>query len=224
MLDHKLSLDHDGAQYCASAALPCLPHLFDILEPLAAYQAGQRLVGLTGLADVLQVGGPVGSLVTSLVKEIVHPVRAILFDKNDATNWALGWHQDRTIAVRERRDVEGFGPWTVKQGILHVAPPMSILAQMVTIRVHLDPVSHENAPLLIAPGTHALGKISENEIERYVANSTIYCCTAMAGDVWIYRTPILHASERARSGQRRRVLQVDYAIDDLPGGLEWLGI
>lgn len=224
MLDHRLLLDRDGAQYCAGAAFACLQPLLSILEPLGINQAGQRLTGLAELADILQQEGPIGGLLSSLVKESVQPVRAILFDKNDATNWALGWHQDRTIVVRERRNLQGFGPWTIKQGILHVAPPESILAQMLTVRIHLDAVPDDNAPLLIALGTHALGKIGENDIAHHVANHYIYSCTALAGDIWVYRTPILHASERARGGQRRRVLQVDYATDALPGGLEWLGV
>jgi len=44
------------------------------------------------------------------------------------------------------------------------------------------------------------------------------------GDVWLYATPILHASDAAVEPLHRRVLQVDYAADWLPGGLEWLGI
>jgi hypothetical protein len=82
------------------------------------------------------------------------PVRAILFDKNAEVNWGLAWHQDRTIAVRRRVEVPGFGPWTVKAGMVHVAPPFSLLARMITVRIHLDPVDAANAPLLIAPGSH----------------------------------------------------------------------
>jgi hypothetical protein len=66
-----------------------------------------------------------------------------------ATNWSVAWHQDRTIAVMERVDVEGFGPWTVKSGLLHVAPLFDLLAGMLTLRVHLDPVPETNAPLLV---------------------------------------------------------------------------
>jgi hypothetical protein len=47
---------------------------------------------------------------------------------------------------------------------------------------------------------------------------------AEAGDVWAYSTPILHASERATEPTHRRVLQVDYAVGELPGGLAWLGV
>jgi hypothetical protein len=42
------------------------------------------------------------------------PVRAILFNKSPDANWLVGWHQDLTIAVRERRDVPGYGPWSIK--------------------------------------------------------------------------------------------------------------
>lgn len=47
---------------------------------------------------------------------------------------------------------------------------------------------------------------------------------AHAGDIWAYATPILHASDAALDPKARRVLQVDYAAFDLPGGLEWSGL
>jgi hypothetical protein len=34
----------------------------------------------------------------------------------------------------------------------------------------------------------------------------------------------LHASEAAVVPSGRRVLQVDYAAEELPGGLRWLGL
>jgi hypothetical protein len=70
----------------------------------------------------------------------VFPFAQILFDKNADQNWSLGWHQDRTIAVRQRIDIDGFGPWSVKSGMVHVGPPFDLLASMVTVRVHLDAV------------------------------------------------------------------------------------
>jgi hypothetical protein len=38
------------------------------------------------------------------------------------------------------------------------------------------------------------------------------------------RASILHASQAADQPARRRVLQIDYAATDLPGGLTWLGV
>ena len=141
-----------------------------------------------------------------------------------STNWGLPWHQDRTIVVTRRVEVEGFGPWTVKSGLLHVAPPFDLLAGMVTLRVHLDPVPETNAPLLIAPGSHRLGQIPEGELKSVVQRCGTATCLADAGDVWLYSTPILHCSEAARDPAHRRVLQVDFAAGDLPGGLTWLGV
>ena len=41
-------------------------------------------------------------------------VRILVFDKTRDRNWGVAWHQDRTIAVRSRVDLPGFGPWSVK--------------------------------------------------------------------------------------------------------------
>lgn len=149
------------------------------------------------------------------------PVRALLFDKRDGANWALGWHQDRTVEVAEWIDVPGFGPWTRKQDRLHVAPPIAVLAAMVTVRLHLDPVGPDNGPLRVAPGSHRLGVIAEAAIDAVVERCGSAVCLAEAGDIWFYATPILHGSARAASGRRRRVLQMDIAAADLPGGLRW---
>lgn len=151
----------------------------------------------------------------------MRPVRALLFDKSDAGNWALAWHQDRTIEVAERREVSGFGPWTVKQGRVHVAPPVALLERMMTVRFHLDPVDADNAPLLVAPGSHRHGLIPEDAIGEVVAQHAEVMCLAEAGSVWLYRTLILHGSARSSQGRRRRVLQIDLSADDLPGGLSW---
>lgn len=145
------------------------------------------------------------------------PVRAILFDKQDGANWALAWHQDRTIEVAERRDTDGFVPWTVKQGRVHVAPPVSLLERMRTVRFHLDPVDADNAPLLVSPGSHRLGLIPEAAIGDVVARCGETMCLADAGSVWVYHTLILHASARSRPGRHRRVLQIDLSA----GGLRW---
>ncbi len=183
-----------------------------------------RLQGRADLAGLLAVAGPIGSVAAAALGPDCFPVRAILFDKTQATNWALGWHQDRTIAVRARADVPGFGPWTRKQGMAHVAPPVAVLSGMVTLRIHLDPVPETNAPLLIARGSHRLGAVAERDIEGIVAGSDVFACLAERGDIWLYATLILHASAASVRAARRRVLQVDYAAAPLPGGLDYLGV
>lgn len=218
-----LTLERDGAQHLAGAALAILEELEAVLAALPGDRPGLRLREIPELRSVLDGNGAIGLIPAQYLGEAAQPVRAILFDKSGNTNWGLGWHQDRTIAVTARREVPGFGPWTIKQGMQHVAPPFPLLAGMLTIRVHLDPVPADNAPLLIAPGSHR-HLIAEEQIENIVSSHGIHACLADAGDIWIYATPILHASEAAVRPSRRRVLQVDYAAEALPGGLEWLGI
>jgi hypothetical protein len=195
-----------------------------VLSPLPVDQAGVRISGLAGLNPFLAPEGSVGVVAARLLGPLSRPVRAILFDKSAQANWSLAWHQDRTICVRRRVEVDGFTAWTTKQGLQHVAPPFSLLSRMVTLRVHLDDVPTTNAPLLIAPGSHRQGRVSVEAIDAVVWRLGTYACLADAGDVWAYATPILHASEAAAVPARRRVLQLDYAAEALPGGLEWLGM
>jgi len=224
--------DHDAMTFAKGGALRmravlCASDLLgleDAVGGLPPNQAGIRLHGIPALRPFLASSGSVWKVAASVLGETSHPVRAILFDKTASTNWGLPWHQDRTIAVTQRVEVAGFGPWTVKRGLLHVAPPFELLAGMVTLRVHLDPVPETNAPLLIAPGSHRLGQIHESELISVVQRCGTAACLADAGDIWIYSTPILHSSEAACNPTHRRVLQVDFAVGDLPGGLKWLGV
>jgi ectoine hydroxylase-related dioxygenase (phytanoyl-CoA dioxygenase family) len=220
-----MTFARDGAQRFRSAInSAALQGIACALADQPSDQAGIRLHGIAGLRPLLSASGAVGKIAASVLGAACRPVRAILFDKTPEQNWSLAWHQDRTIVVTERIEVEGFGPWTVKSGLLHVAPPFAVLAGMVTLRVHLDPVPARNAPLLVAPGSHRLGHIPVTEVPNVVQRCGSVACIAEAGDIWLYATPILHASEAAAEASRRRVLQVDFSANELPGGLCWLGV
>lgn len=194
------------------------------LSDVTPDRAGVRLHGRAVLATALAIDTPVGAVAAAALGPTARPVRAILFDKTPGTNWALGWHQDRTIAVAARDDLPGWGPWTVKAGIQHVEPPFALIERMVTLRIHLDPVPTDNAPLLIAPGSHRLGRIAETDIAPTIERCGTYTCLAGRGDVWAYATAILHASAASSGHAHRRVLQVDYSSDALPTPLAWAGL
>ena len=51
------------------------------------------------LADFKHIWG----LVESVLGIAAEPVRAILFDKTAGANWKVAWHQDLSIAVKEKR-------------------------------------------------------------------------------------------------------------------------
>jgi ectoine hydroxylase-related dioxygenase (phytanoyl-CoA dioxygenase family) len=219
-----LSYAKDGAELFAGGAAPLLGELRSVLAHLTHDAAGIRISGLAALQPLLANDGTVGAIAAAHLGTDCRAVRAILFDKTPATNWSLAWHQDRTICVRQRLEVEGFGPWTTKAGMHHVAPPFDLLSRMVTLRVHLDDVPADNAPLLIAPGSHRFGRVPVDGIDEVVQQCGVHACLAEVGDVWLYATPILHASDSAATPRHRRVLQVDFSADELPGGLEWLGV
>lgn len=221
---HSLVLDTDGAALHRGAALPALADIERALANLPSGQAGIRLYGQAALRPILSANGPIGRIAAAVLGPAAIPVRAILFDKTSAANWALGWHQDRTIAVSARIVVPGYGPWSTKAGVQHVEPPFAVIERMVTVRIHIDPVSADNAPLLIALGSHLIGRVPEAELAALVAGSETRACLADRGDVWIYRTPIVHASAASTQLAGRRVVQIDYAADALEGGLEWAGI
>lgn len=206
------------------AATGLVERLCAALAPLPLDRPGLRLRGVEVVAGLLGPDGVVGRAAATLIGAGAMPVRVLLFDKSPSRNWAVGWHQDRVIAVKERREVPGFGPWSVKEGIAHAVPPIEVLRGMVTLRLHLDPVGADNAPLLYAPGSHRLGIVPVENVPGVVERSGVGISLASAGDVWVYSTLILHASEPATAPARRRVLHVDYAAAALPGGLEWLGI
>jgi len=220
-----LTFSTHGAQLLRAAlSRDQLAGLEAILRPLPQDRAGVRLRDVAGLGPLLASTGDIGRFAASVLGANCRPVRAILFDKTAESNWVVGWHQDRTIAVRERVAVEGFETWSVKSGMLHVEPPFELLSRMVTLRVHLDPVPATNAPLLIAPGSHKFGRVPDHEVRETAGRCGIVTCVAEAGDIWLYASAILHASEAAATPRHRRVLHVDFSAEELPGGLEWQGV
>ena len=122
-----------------------------VLAELPEDTAGTRLYGIPSLDSLFGVTSTVSAIAASFLGKMCRPVRAVFFNKSSKANWAVGWHQDRTIAVRQRVDSPGFEIWSRKNGLLHVEPPFSLLERMITVRVHLDDVGPDNAPLLIAP-------------------------------------------------------------------------
>ena len=208
-------LDRDGCLRIRKAVAAAV--LARLADGLGAVKAGARVSTRDPvLEDALAV-------LSSIVDPVVpgaRAVRALWFDKTPEANWLVPWHQDRTIAVQERRDASGFGPWSVKQGTLHVEPPFALLAAMLTVRLHIDDCPVGNAPLEVAIGSHGK-RVAAGAAADIAEQYPRQLCLAEAGDLWIYRTPILHRSARAATPGRRRVLQVDFCGQGLPAGLSW---
>ena len=99
----RLTFSTNGAAFFRGGLDPGeLQSLERALTTLPSDQAGIRLRGIPALDPFLASTGPLGLVAASVLGPGCHPVRAILFDKTATKNWSLGWHQDRTIAVKER--------------------------------------------------------------------------------------------------------------------------
>jgi ectoine hydroxylase-related dioxygenase (phytanoyl-CoA dioxygenase family) len=147
-------------------------------------------------------------------------VRGIFFNKTRSSNWKVVWHQDLTIAVRERRDVNGFGPWTMKAGVLQVQPPPEVMSSILAIRLHLDESGIDNGPLRVIAGSHREGRISAERIGRWEKENSV-TCTVPKGGALVMRPLLLHASSACAIPKSRRVIHLEFAAAELPQGLDW---
>jgi ectoine hydroxylase-related dioxygenase (phytanoyl-CoA dioxygenase family) len=203
----------------------------ELIEAVEVHRSGTYEAGRAGLRDVAHTVEAVRALqrdkllvdtASTVLGGMAFVVRTLFFDKTPGANWKVAWHQDLTICVRERRDVAGFGPWSVKDGIVHVQPPPELLARMITLRLHLDACSVENGALRVLPGSHNAGRLNQNAIQDYRARIQEVPCELEAGGILLMRPLLLHASAPASSPRHRRILHFEFAAEPLPGGLEWL--
>ncbi len=211
----------DGYAIVAGAAPP---------ELVEAARAASQAIPRAGVRDLLRrmpearaiADAPgVRAIAEGALGSQARVVRAILFDKSPEANWALGFHQDTVIAVAERIEAPGFGPWSIKDGAVHVQPPVEILESMLTVRVHLDDADESNGALAVIPGSHAAGMLDGPEIRRRVECGGALSCDVRAGDVIAMRPLLLHGSPRATREARRRVIHLEFAADPLPAPLRW---
>ncbi|MEC4091720.1 phytanoyl-CoA dioxygenase family protein [Pseudoalteromonas rubra] len=148
-------------------------------------------------------------------------VRVIVFDKTPDKNWLVTWHQDKTISVTDKKEIDGWGPWTLKDGVHHVQPDLNVLEEMVTFRIHLDDANESNGCLKVIPNSQSLGILSKNEQDRVVAESAEYICSAKSGDLLVMRPHLLHSSSKGTKPSQRRIVHVEYSSFQLPMGLAW---
>jgi hypothetical protein len=173
------------------------------------------------VGELIGVHGAMGVLAVELAGRSAQAVRVLLFDKTPRSNWAVPWHQDRTIAVKERKDIEGYGPWSRKGGVVHVEPPTSILQAVLVLRLFVDDCGPDDGPLEVAVGSHRHGRVPVGDVAGIAGKSGIFTATGKAGDVLAMRSLAIHRSRRAASPRGRATLHVDYAAVDLPASLEW---
>ena len=152
------------------------------------------------------------------------PFHATLFDKSPRSNRLVVWHQDTALPLREQREVSGWGPWSVKEGVTYAHAPAFALEQILAIRVHLDDSTAENGPLRILPETHTLGVLSDDSIHELANRIPPAECHVPAGGLLIMQPLVIHASSKATGTAPRRVLHIECtARTCFSGGVELIG-
>ena len=225
VLQTATDFDRDGfAVFKAAVPAAQIEQLTDVVEEARTEHASPGLRNLLNRCTTLKAFAN-SSVAFSIAQAILGvtplPVRAILFDKTPASNWYVTWHQDLSIPVKNKVDSAGYGPWSTKDGILHVQPPASILEQMVSLRIHLDVCSEANGAIKFIAGSHRAGILDPNQLGHLRDNHIPVVCPAERGDIIAMRPLILHSSSTAEAPDHRRVLHLEYAGTSLPLGMEW---
>lgn len=182
----------------------------------------RNLLAAVPLARRYASEGPMREIAAAVLGPGARPVKGLFFDKTSAANWKVPWHQDLTVCVRERREVPGFGPWSRKLGLHHVQPPAGVLAGVLALRLHLDDAGPEHGALRVIPGSHRHGRLDSARIDEMSGSLPAVVCPVPAGGVMAMRPLLLHSSSPCVRPGHRRVLHIEYAAGELPGGLEWL--
>ena len=204
-------LKRDGFALAGGALSASELNALDQGLPIVVHGAGVRnLISNAAVAAILR---------RPAIRDLVHRVlgsgavayRATLFDKHAGANWAVPWHQDLSIPVNERVASNHWSCWCEKAGVLHAQPPADVLDQILTVRVHIDAAPVENGPLRVIPGSHRLGRISAEALPQITRSVPASTCVANPGDLLWMRPLLIHASSRATSPSRRRILHVEFA-------------
>jgi Phytanoyl-CoA dioxygenase (PhyH) len=237
MIPSSFLVDIDERGFAVLAGVFTPPEVDDVLRGLtaaldapqgvdSALRSGEGAV--YGARNVLALWPAVVKLATRLplveaLTTVLGPhhglVRGLYFDKPPGQTWALPWHKDLTVAVRDnRRPSRHFSKPTTKAGVAHAEAPRELLEAMLTARVHLDDVTEENGPLKVVPGSHRTGK------ELRIGDVPPESVLAHRGDVLFMRPLVAHSSGRAHSKtqRHRRILHLEFAAaPELPDGYEW---
>jgi hypothetical protein len=161
------------------------------------------------------------SLIASMVPRDDVAVQCTYFEKSVDRNWLVPMRQDLSIPVAARVDHPALSGWSEKEGELFVQPPEFVLAQLVALRLHLDPCGVDDGALSVVPGSHSLGRMLPAAALRERERRGAVLCPATQGGVLAMRPLLLHASSRATGQSQRRVLHFSFGPRELPFGLAW---
>jgi ectoine hydroxylase-related dioxygenase (phytanoyl-CoA dioxygenase family) len=175
------------------------------LEAVANVAEDQRLLGIAQAAL-----GPAAI-----------PFHATLFDKTPDANWLVVWHQDTALPLLTPIKKQGWGPWSVKEGINYAHAPAKALSRVLALRLHLDDSTLANGPLRVLPCTHQEGVLTDDAIHELSQRIAPVDCEASRGGIVAMRPLTIHSSSKSLSDAPRRVLHFEYAVSlDIEEGIK----
>jgi len=158
-------------------------------------------------------------LISNIIGNDYFIVKSIYFDKPENSNWYVAYHQDLTISVDKKAEIENFVNWTKKQNQFAVQPPISILENIVTLRIHLDETNLENGALKVIENSHSKGIYRPENINW--ENEKGVTCNVNKGGVMLMKPLLLHSSGRTTNSKKRRVIHIELSNIDLPKEINW---
>ncbi len=208
-----------------------LVHLTELaraqIEAAESVSNSGGVYSLRNLVDVipevaeLSLNSKIAELVEAVLGTGAFMVPSTLFDKTDGANWGVFWHQDLSIAVKERHEVEGFHAWTRKAGVQCVQPTVQIMSRILAVRLHLDDCFAANGALKVLRGSHRSDTLTTDRIDEISSRVNEVICEVPTGGAVLMSPLLLHASSPMNSSGHRRVIHLEFSAQELPRPLEW---
>lgn len=202
--------------------------------------APSRLAALSALVDALSIDNPGARYLLALpfCRQLAdevhsHPAIAALvatdsvaiqctyFEKSAGRNWLVPLHQDLSVPVQNRTDDARLRAWSNKADGMYVQPPVSLLEQLVAVRVHLDDCGENDGPLRIVPASFNKGRLDDAQVSALRAEHGERVCIVAAGAALVMKPLCLHASSKSTGSSRRRVLHFLFGPPEPGFGLAW---
>ena len=143
---------------------------------------------------------------TGFLPEAAVAIQAIAFDKTPEAKWKVTWHQDVMFPFANRVSTPGYDLASVKDRVHYARPPLTVLEELLAVRLHLDDCDSSNGPLRVASGSHREGVLKSTDLADAVMRHKEALCAAKTGEALLMKPLLLHASSPANLPKRRRVL------------------
>ena len=230
LTNHQREMSEDGFTIIEDVFSPS--EVAAIIETISSSDTSRPTFRKTGDLFAIrqflkEIPQSISLIFTSKLQTLIHEffgndysvVKSIYFDKPGDSNWFVAYHQDLTISVDKKIELEGYGPWSTKQNQYAVQPPLDVLQHNFTIRIHLDDTTEENGALQVVPQSHLKGVYRPESIDWNQEREVT--CSVRKGGIMIMRPLLLHASSRTTNHQKRRVFHIEFSNQDLPYPLQW---